>query len=91
MSAAAGLSAARRRRAGSNNTNISNSRNTNRNTVVKQPTRRTIHPMQILEQHERRLRDIESNISKSDIAMIEMEKKNETAEDSELVNSLKEK
>ena len=48
MSAAAGLSAARRRRAGSNNTNINNSRNTNRNTVVKQPSRRTIHPMQIL-------------------------------------------
>jgi hypothetical protein len=92
MSAAAGLSAARRRRAGSNNSNTTNrnttNRNTtNRNTVVKKQSNSSIHPMKILEHHERRLRDIEINISQSDSVLNNI-KKNENRIDNSLVNDL---
>jgi len=83
MSAAAGLSAARRRRAGSNNSNTT----TNRNTVVKKQSNSSIHPMKILEHHERRLRDIEINISQSD-AVLNNIKKTDSRLDNSLVNDL---
>lgn len=86
MSAAAGLSAARRRRAGSNNSNT-NRNTTNRNTVVKKQSNSSIHPMKILEHHERRLRDIEINISQSDSVLNNI-KKNESRLDNSLVNDL---
>ena len=87
MSAAAGLSAARRRRAGSNNSNTTNRNTTNRNTVVKKQSNSSIHPMKILEHHERRLRDLEINISQSD-AVLNNIKKNESRLDNSLVNDL---
>jgi len=87
MSAAAGLSAARRRRAGSNNSNTTNRNTTNRNTVVKKQSNSSIHPMKILEHHERRLRDIEINISQSDSVLNNI-KKNESRLDNSLVNDL---
>ena len=87
MSAAAGLSAARRRRAGSNNSNTTNRNTTNRNTVVKKQSNSSIHPMKILEHHERRLRDIEINISQSD-AVLNNIKKTDSRLDNSLVNDL---